>query len=303
MRRVLLILARQVLLVAAITVAVFLLVRVVPGDVVDILASEGALDAEAVADLRREMGLDLAWPEQFRLWIARAAGGDLGLSLRFETPVADMIALAVPHTLALAAGALAIGLVLGIALAVAATLWPRSPAAWMLEAVNVWSVAVPTFCVGVAAILVFSVWLGWLPALGQTLLPALIIGIDIAGQVVKPLHEELKETMAAPHVRTARAKGLGPARILVRHVLPGSLTVAIALGGIILAGLIGGTITVEVLFGLPGIGTLALDAIRGRDYPLVQAVILVLAVAVVLVNGLTDLLQRLVDPRPRTDLA
>jgi peptide/nickel transport system permease protein len=302
-RRVLLVLARQTVLIAAITVAVFLLVRVVPGDVVDILASEGALDADAVADLRREMGLDLGWLEQFRLWVARAAGGDLGLSLRFETPVADMIALAVPHTLALAAGALAIGLALGIALAVAATLWPRSPAAWLLEAVNVWSIAVPTFCVGVAAILVFSVWLGWLPALGQTLMPALIIGIDIAGQVVKPLHEELKETMAAPHVRTARAKGLGPARILVRHVLPGSLTVVIALGGIILAGLVGGTITVEVLFGLPGIGTLALDAIRGRDYPLVQAVILVLAVAVVLVNGLTDLLQRLADARPRMDAA
>lgn len=249
------------------------------------------------------MGLDLGWHEQFRIWLTRAAEGDLGLSLRFETPVVDMIGLALPHTLALAAAALAIGLALGIAIALAAALWPRSAAGWLLEIVNLWSIAIPTFCVGVAAILIFSVWLGWLPALGQTLMPALIIGIDIAGQIVKPLHEELKETMTAAHVRTARAKGLGPARVLLRHVLPGSLAVVVALGGIILAGLVGGTITVEVLFGLPGIGTLALDAIQGRDYPLVQAVILVLAVSVVLVNGLTELVQRLIDPRPRVGVA
>lgn len=296
-------LVRQLLLIAAITVAVFLLVRVVPGDVVDVLAAEGALDADAVAEMRREMGLDLGWHEQFRIWLTRAAEGDLGLSLRFETPVVDMIGLALPHTLALAAAALAIGLALGIAIALAAALWPRSAAGWLLEIVNLWSIAIPTFCVGVAAILIFSVWLGWLPALGQTLMPALIIGIDIAGQIVKPLHEELKETMTAAHVRTARAKGLGPARVLLRHVLPGSLAVVVALGGIILAGLVGGTITVEVLFGLPGIGTLALDAIQGRDYPLVQAVILVLAVSVVLVNGLTELVQRLIDPRPRVGVA
>lgn len=303
MRSMATLLVRQLLLIAAITVAVFLLVRVVPGDVVDVLAAEGALDADAAAEMRREMGLDLGWHEQFRIWLTRAAEGDLGLSLRFETPVVDMIGLALPHTLALAAAALAIGLALGIAIALAAALWPRSAAGWLLEIVNLWSIAIPTFCVGVAAILVFSVWLGWLPALGQTLMPALIIGIDIAGQIVKPLHEELKETMTAAHVRTARAKGLGPARVLLRHVLPGSLAVVVALGGIILAGLVGGTITVEVLFGLPGIGTLALDAIQGRDYPLVQAVILVLAVSVVLVNGLTELVQRLIDPRPRVGVA
>ena len=299
MSRPLALLLRQLVLVATITVAVFLLVRVVPGDVVDVLASEGALDEEAVERLRQELGLDLGWVDQFRIWAGRAAMGDLGRSLRFETSVADMILYALPHTLRLAAAALAIGVTLGVGLAIAAMLWPRSPAAWLVELVNVWSIAVPTFCVGVAAILIFSVWLGWLPALGQTLMPALIVGIDIAGQIVKPLHEDLKEAMAAPHVRTARAKGLGPARILLRHVLPGSLAVVIALCGIILAGLIGGTITVEVLFGLPGIGTLALDAIKGRDYPLVQAVILVLAIGVVLVNGLTDLVQRAIDPRTR----
>ncbi|MCC7271196.1 MAG: ABC transporter permease [Alphaproteobacteria bacterium] len=299
MRRLLPGLARQLLLMAAITLAIFFLVRVVPGDVVDVLAAEGALDDEAVERLRGDLGLDRPWPEQFQRWVVRAVAGDLGLSLRFETPVSGMIAHALPHTLGLAAASLAIGIALGVGLALLAMLRPRSPAAWLVEAVNVWSIAVPTFCVGVAAILVFSVWLGWLPSLRQTLMPALIIGVDIAGQICKPLYEDLKEAMAAPHVRTARAKGLGAARILLRHVLPGSLAVVVALTGMILAGLIGGTITMEVLFGLPGIGTLALDAIKGRDHPLVQAVVLVLALGVVLANGLTGLVQRLIDPRPR----
>jgi peptide/nickel transport system permease protein len=280
-------------------VAVFFLVRVVPGDVVDVLALEGDLAEAEIAQIRAELGLDLPAHEQFARWLARAARGDLGLSLRFERPVIDMIAFAVPATLALAAKALAIGLGLGVALAALAAIRPRSPFAWLVEAVNVWSIAIPTFCVGLAAILIFSIWLGWMPVLGNTLIPALVIGIDIAGQIVKPLHEELKETATAPFVRAARARGESRARIVLARLLPNAAPVAVALSGLILAGLIGGTLTMEVLFGLPGLGTLALQAIQGRDYPVVQAVILLFAVSIVAVNAATDLCQRLIDPRLR----
>jgi peptide/nickel transport system permease protein len=294
-------LLRHGAVVCAIAVVMFFLIRVIPGDVVDVLAAEGDLSDSEIAALRAELGLDRGVAAQFVAWLAAAARGDLGLSIRFERPVAEMIWFAVPGTLALAAKALAIGLTLGIGLAAAAVIWPRRVFVWLVNAVNLWSIALPTFCVGLAAILIFSIWLGWLPVLGQATLPAIVIGIDIAGQLAKPLHEELKEIAAAPFVRAARARGQSRATIVFRHLLPNAAPVAIALSGLILAGLIGGTLTMEVLFGLPGLGTVALQAILGRDYPVVQAVILVFALAIVLVNALTDLCQRALDPRLRHD--
>lgn len=290
---------RQLGLALAITVAVFFLIRVVPGDVVDVLGLQGDLTEDQKAAMRDALGLDRGLVVQFKIWLQHALSGDLGQSLRFDRPVSEMVWIAMPVTLKLAGGSLAIGLLVGVGLAVLAVLYPRSPFPTLVDAVNVWSIAVPTFCIGVAAILVFSVWLKWLPVLGQTMMPALIIGLDIAGTIVKPLYEDLKEGAAAGFIRTARAKGLSPTRIVLRHLLPNSATVVIALAGIVLAGLIGGTITVEVLFGLPGLGTLALDSINGRDYPLVQAVILILALSVVVVNMATDAAQRLIDPRLR----
>ena len=290
---------RQAMLLVGIAIAVFLLIRIVPGDVVDSMALEGSLDDDAIAALRAELGLDAGTLTQFRIWVSRALIGDFGNSLRFDRPASELILAALPTTLGLAALALAAGLVLGIVMAAAAALWPGSAVPSLVEILNLWSIALPTFCVGLAAILVFSVWLGWLPVIGQWLSPVLILAVDIAGQVAKPLHEDLKEAATASHIRTARAKGLSPARIVLRHLLPNALTTVVALGGLILAGLIGGALTMEVLFGLPGLGTLAYQAISGRDYPVIQAVVLVFAVGVVMVNWATDAIQRSLDPRLR----
>jgi peptide/nickel transport system permease protein len=290
---------RQAMLLAGIAIAVFLLIRIVPGDVVDSMALEGSLDDEAIAALRAELGLDAGTLTQFRIWVSRALVGDFGNSLRFDRPASELILAALPTTLGLAALALAAGLALGIVMAAAAALWPGSAVPSLVEILNLWSIALPTFCVGLAAILVFSVWLGWLPVIGQWLSPVLILAVDIAGQVAKPLHEDLKEAATASHIRTARAKGLSPARIVLRHLLPNALTTVVALGGLILAGLIGGALTMEVLFGLPGLGTLAYQAISGRDYPVIQAVVLVFAAGVVMVNWATDAIQRSLDPRLR----
>lgn len=290
---------RQAMLLAGIAIAVFLLIRVIPGDVVDSMALEGSLDDEAIAALRAELGLDAGTLTQFRIWVSRALVGDFGNSLRFDRPASELILAALPTTLGLAALALAAGLALGIVMAAAAALWPGSALPSLVEILNLWSIALPTFCVGLAAILVFSVWLGWLPVIGQWLSPVLILAVDIAGQVAKPLHEDLKEAATASHIRTARAKGLSPARVVLRHLLPNALTTVVALGGLILAGLIGGALTMEVLFGLPGLGTLAYQAISGRDYPVIQAVVLVFAVGVVMVNWATDAIQRSLDPRLR----
>ncbi|MCA4918852.1 MAG: ABC transporter permease [Roseomonas sp.] len=290
---------RQAMLLAGIAIAVFLLIRVIPGDVVDSMALEGSLDDDAIAALRAELGLDAGTLTQFRIWASRALVGDFGNSLRFDRPASELILAALPTTLGLAALALAAGLALGIVMAAAAALWPGSAVPSLVEILNLWSIALPTFCVGLAAILVFSVWLGWLPVIGQWLSPVLTLAVDIAGQVAKPLHEDLKEAATASHIRTARAKGLSPARIVLRHLLPNALTTVVALGGLILAGLIGGALTMEVLFGLPGLGTLAYQAISGRDYPVIQAVVLVFAAGVVMVNWATDAIQRSLDPRLR----
>jgi len=290
-------LGRMFLQAAAIVVIVFLLARVVPGDVVDVKAIEGDLNASQQQAMRHELGLDRPLIVQFANWTGSALRGDFGMSIRFNRPVSNMLRTALPTTLIFAGLCFAVGLVLAVGIAVGAVMTGSRVLTTLVDVVNMWSIALPTFCIGVVGILVFSVWLRWLPVLGGMLLPVIIIGIDGAGQIVKPLHEELREAATSAHVRTARAKGLSPWRITVRHLLPTALPVALALSGLVLAGLVAGTLTMEVLFGLPGLGSLMLNAIHGRDYPVIQATILVTAVGLVVVNALTDFLHHLIDPR------
>lgn len=292
-------LGRAILLVLGITVLIFVLVRVVPGDVVDLLGIEGGLTQAMQDQMREELGLDRGWGAQFLIWVQNLAAGELGLSIRYHRPVEDLIARALPTTLQLAAMAFSFGFVLGVGAAVAAVVWPRSLAPALVHGLNVWSIAVPTFCAGLLAIFIVVLWLGWMPLLGNVWLAALILGIDIAGQLAKPLHEDLKETVGATFVKTARAKGISPFEVVWRHVLPNSLSVLLAISGIVLAGIVGGTITMELLFGLPGLGKLALDSVLGRDYPVIQAVALLLAISVVIVNAAMDVTARLIDPRLR----
>jgi peptide/nickel transport system permease protein len=295
--RALAVLLRQAMTALAIVAVVFLLVRTVPGDAIDVLGIEGDLTEAEMADRRAELGLDRPWAEQFVLWARAAAGGDLGLSLRFNRPVSEMLLHAAPATATLAGLAMSLGLCLGVMLAVAAAVAPGGALPGLVQALNVWSIAVPSFVVGLGSILVFSVWLGWLPVRGQMLSPVLILGLDIAGQIAKPLHEELREIAGAGFIRTARSKGLGRAAIVWRHALPNAAGVLAAVSGLVLGGLVGGALTMEVMFGLPGLGTLAFQAIAGRDYPVVQAVIVVFALGVITANALADLAHRAIDPR------
>lgn len=288
---------RLVGLVAAIAILAFLLLRVVPGDVVDLLAIEGGFDRTQMERLRAELGVDRPLPEQFGAWVASALTGDLGSSLRFGRPIAEMIWSAAPATLALAVAGFAIGISLGTALALAALIFPRSPARALVEALNVWSIAVPTFCVGLLLILVFVLWLRWMPLLGNMALPSVVIGLDIAGQIAKPLYEDLRAQAEAPYARAAFAKGLSRFAVVTRHILPNAAATLLALSGLILGGLVGGTVTMEVLFGLNGLGNLAFDSVIGRDYPVTQAIVVVLAASTALINGAMLATARLLDPR------
>lgn len=291
-------LIRSAFLVVAIALLVFLFLRIIPGDVVDVFAIEGDLTTEQAEQMRAELGLDAPVWQQLYIWAGDIVSGNLGTSVRYQRPVSDLVVSAIPTTVMVGLGSFVFGVSLAVFLAIGAALWPRSIFPALVNAVNTWSIAVPTFCVGLIGILVFAIWLRWMPVLGNIWLPIAVIGIDIAGQLVKTLHEELKEATTSAHIRTARAKGLHPLRIVVFHLLPTAAPLALALSGIVLAGLVGGTLTMEVLFGLPGIGSLTLNGILGRDYPLIQATLLLLALAVVVLNGITDLLNALIDPRP-----
>ncbi len=290
-------LGRMLAQAAGIVVIVFLLARLVPGDAVDVKGLEGDLTAAQQAELRHQLGLDRPVAEQLLVWSGRMIRGDFGVSVRFDRPVSDMLATALPTTLLFTALSFTLALLLAVGVAVGAVTTGSRVLRGLVDVFNVWSIALPTFCVGVVGILVFSIWLGWLPVLGSMVLPVIIIGIDSAGLIVKPLHEELREAATSAHVRTARAKGLAPLRVALRHLLPTAVPVLAALSGLVLTSLVAGTLTMEVLFGLPGVGSLLLNAIQGRDYPVIQAAILVVAVALVVVNAATDLVHRLVDPR------
>lgn len=291
---------RMVLSVLAIAFVVFALIRSVPGDITDLHAATGDLTASDQARLREQLGLTVGLGEQFRTWSIRALQGDLGHSLRYQTPVADMLLSALPDTLTLSAGALLVGLLLGGSIALLACAYPLSPWRRLVEVLNVWSIAMPTFCIGILCVLIFSIWLKWLPIRGQLLMPVVIIGLDVAGQIVKPLYEELMDITRRGFVRTARAKGLSGWQIAWRHTLPNSAAVVIGLLGVIFGTLIGGTLTMEVIFGLNGIGGLTFTAIQGRDYPLVQAGLVWMASSVVVVNLLARLASVWIDPRLRS---
>lgn len=291
--------AQALAIALGIVVASFFLIRVVPGDVVDVLGIQGDLTYGQQARLREELGLTYSWVEQFRLWVGMMLQGDFGLSARFAVPVMDLIATALPPTIGLRLLGMAIGVTLGLSLPVLAMLYPRSPFPALVNLVTIWSITVPTFAVGIAAVIVFAVWLGWIPAVGNLWVPALMLGLDIAGTLAKMFHEDLKELARSEFVLAARAKGLSERRILLAHVVPNALAVTLALMGIVFAGVLSGTITLEVVFGLPGLGSLTLGAMQGRDYPVVQAVVIWLGLVVVAANLLTDLAQRAIDPRLR----
>ncbi|QDZ11924.1 ABC transporter permease [Devosia ginsengisoli] len=283
-----------------IVVFTFFVIRMIPGDVVDVRGIEGSLTYSQQSVMREELGLNKPWLTQFIDWSGMILSGDLGQSARFARPIADLLGAVLPSTLLLGATALAIGIVVGVTVSVLAVLFPRSIFAPVVDFITIWSITVPTFSIGIMSLIVFAVWLGWIPAIGNFLVPALILGLDTAGSIAKALHEDMREVQASEFVRAARARGVSHARIVLRHILPNALTVTIAIIGLMLAGVFTGAITMEVVFGLPGLGTLTLQAIKGRDYAVVQAIIIWLGVTVIFANFVADTIRKLINPRLRT---
>ncbi len=298
------------------SMVVFAAMQLAPGDPAVMRMGRAAArpeNQEALAQLRREMGLDKPVWIQYRIWLTAAVQGDFGVSNRSERPVLEMIGARLPASLELIAASLLLSLLVSLPLGVLAALGHKS---WLDRLVMTFSmagVAVPGFWMGLLLILIFAVRLGWLPPSGyipfrddpvvslrHVLLPATTLSFYLIATFTRFLRADLIEVLNEDYVRTAKAKGLAQRLRIRRHALPNALMPMITVIGLEIGGLLGGMVIVEQVFGWSGVGWLTLQAIYNRDYPLVQGAIVLMVLFYALVNFLVDIAYAFLNPRIRT---
>ena len=288
-----------------VSVLVFLLVHLIPGDPIDNLLGERA-DPTDKAEMRRCMDLDQTLPVQFGRFLVNVADGTLGHTCpdRRRT-VASLIGEALPSTMALATSAMVVALILALPLGIIAALRPRSALDATATAISLAGISMPAMWLGPLLLAIFYVGLQWLPGpadqagLAGLVLPSFMLGTHLMAMLARMTRSSLLEVLGEDYVRTARAKGLSPTRVVLRHALRNALVPVITVAGIQFGSLLAGAVVTEKVFARPGIGTLLLEAISRRDYRVVQGCTLVIAVSYVTVNLLVDLTYGLADPRIR----
>ena len=295
------------------TALVFVMVRLAPGDpALQQLGSRGARDPERVAALRAKLGLDQPIPVQYAIWLRYAATGDLGLSVKNREPVLDLIKPKLVATLQLILAALLVAVVTAFILGVVAAVRAGNWVDYLIRTFVVTGLAIPTYWLGLILVLVFAVGLKWFPVSGYTpffedpadnlrhlVLPALSLALFEVAFFTRFLRGGLLETLRQDYVRTAHAKGLSEAAVISGHALKNALIPMVTVLGLELGTLVGGVVVIEQVFGWPGIGWLALTAVKNRDYPLLQGIVLLVAVGVSVANLLADLTYTFLDPRLR----
>lgn len=311
-RFVLLRVGQTLIALLGVSVVVFSLIHLVPGD--PIRAALGTrFDQEIYDALRARSGLDQPLLAQFVDWLGRALTGDLGVSFRSGRTITTELGDRLPATLLLAGGSLLIGLLIAIPLGIVSAVRQGKPVDYAASTLSQVGVSVPDFWFGILLILLVSRTLGWLPpggyvpftddpveSLRRLLLPALTAGVVTGSILTRFVRSSVLEAMQAEHVRLARAKGMPERYVLRHHVLRNAWIPVVTITGLQLATLLGGIVVVEVVFSWPGIGRYALDAVNGRDYPALQGSVLVIAAGFLLVNLLVDLLYGKLDPRIRS---
>lgn len=281
----------------------FLLIHLVPGDPVDVMLGESANMADREA-LRADLGLDQPLVNQFGSYLAKLMHGDLGLSIHTQTPIIDLIQARYPATLKLASLSLLIGILIGVPLGIFAALKAGHWQDFVVTIVSVRLSAMPAFWLGPVLMLIFAVWLGWLPVSGMDsgtsiILPAVTLGFGLSAILTRMTRTSLLEVLNDDYIRTARAKGLSQRTVILRHALRAALLPIITIVGLQMGSLLAGTVITETIFSWDGVGRLLVESIEKRDYPVTQACVLMIALSYVLVNLATDVLYRLADPRVR----
>ncbi|MDI4657569.1 ABC transporter permease [Xanthobacter autotrophicus] len=303
--------------VIGIVILNFFLLRLTPGDAADVLAGEaGAATVETLSALKAKFGLDLPVLQQLGGYLHNLAHFSLGVSPRYNQPVAALIAARLPNTLSLMGSALALALLLGITLGAIMASFAGRPADRALSVLSLLFYSIPSFWIGLMFIVLFSVKLGWLPSGGAEtigagltgwgafvdraryqVLPALSLALFYVAIYARLTRGDMLEVKAQDHVRTARAKGLPPLAVTRDHVLRNALIPVTTMAGIHLAGLMGGAVVVETVFSWPGLGRLAYEAVMGRDFHVLLGILLLSSLLVVVVNAAVDILQAWLDPR------
>jgi peptide/nickel transport system permease protein len=292
----------SVLVVAGLSILSFSMIHLVPGDPVRLIYGRHFVSQEILDNVRHQLGLDLPLPEQYARYVSNALRGDLGRSLRSQRPVSLEILLNGRSTLQLTFAALLVSLLVGAPMGLLAALRRGSVFDKLTMVGALLGISVPSFLLGLVFIYVFAVGLNWFPVIGQgggkgLVLPALTLGLAEAGLVARLLRSSTLEVLGEDYLTTARAKGLRERQVILRHALRNALIPVVTIVGVEAGYLLAGSVIVEVVFGRPGLGSLAVDGILNRDFPVVQGVVLVTAVAFVVVNTLVDLLYAVLDPR------
>lgn len=290
---------------AGVSFIVFALMHLTPGNPAEVMLSEFGASAEDLRRLRDQLGIDQPWPLQYRDFLAGAVRGDLGRSLFSRRPVTEQIVSALPSTLALTSSAIGIALVVGLPLGIVSALRHRTWIDSVSMVVSLLGVAMPVFWIAILLILIFSINLAWFPATGgvgagSMVLPAVALGLGAAGLIARLVRSSMLEVLRAEYIVTARSKGLREAPVIVRHALRNALIPLVTIVGLQIGNLLSGAVVVETVFARQGIGSMLIKGIVQKDFPLVQGLILFIAVVYIGINIAIDILYGVIDPRVRT---
>lgn len=289
-----------------ITVLSFTLIHLAPSDPVSVRLSLGgiAVDPVTAAQMRTEMGLDRPLPIQYGDWLMRFLHGDMGISYRSDRPVAAMLLQALPYTLAIAASAMLLTLLISLPLGIAIAAYRNSALDCIVRFLTFIGNAVPSFIVGILLMFLFSYQLGWIPVLAGNspvgmVLPTATLALIMSARYIRQIRAATLDELAKDYIIGLRARGITERRILFGNVLKNIMGIVITLTAISVGSLLGGVVIIETLFSRPGVGSLLMTAINSRDYPVIQATVVWMALAYFVVNLLADLSYRRFNPRVR----
>ena len=295
------------------SIVVFSMVHFLPGDVIDILAGEEDVDdPEVRAALEKEFGLDQPIYVQYAVWLGNVVSGNFGKSLVTRRPIAVELFERIPATIYLALVSIILSMLIAIPLGTIASVKRNTPIDYLCQTTSLFGISIPEFWLAIMAILLFALYLGWLPSseyyspvedLGRSIkhliLPAVAIGFRQAAYTTRLTRSSMLDEVRKDYVDTARSVGLSERKVIYKYTLRNALIPTVTISGLQLAQLLGGTVVIETIFAWPGIGRAIFEAIVARDFPLIQAGVLVLGTIVVMVNLLVDLMYRALNPRVR----
>jgi len=307
-------LVESVVIVLLVSLMVFCMMRLIPGDPLQLFMSGtinlGAMDPAKVAALRHEFGLDKPVVLQYLSWLLGTIQGDFGISLYYQTPVNDLIAKAFPVTLQIGLIALVIAIIIGVSVGIAAALKRGTWVDTIVTSFTYLGQAIPIFWLGILLVFVFNLKLRWLPTSGYVspfedltqnvrhiIMPVICLAITAIAVNARQMRSSMLEVIRQDYIRTAWSKGLRRWDIIFGHALKNSLIPVVTVIGFFIPWIFGGSVFIETVFGIPGVGKLLVDGITGKDFVVVQSVTLIIAVMVVLTNLLVDISYRWIDPR------